>query len=330
MSEEKKFIFAVITYNHSKYIVEHLESIKYLILKYGNGYQFKLVVADDGSKDNTVAVINSWLSKNSNLFFEIVIEADGINRGTCANYTNLWRHINCDLFKVTAGDDVYSFLNLIKEAENLKDNDFISGFPLLLIDGEIKKSKSTIFHMIVTDVIYKNKKFMNRMKQLSVINTPSLFYNLKFLKDKNLFDFIRGFKVTEDYPMMVKIAETYENIKFKQSDNVYVYYRRTAGSTYLVRGSDFDNDKLKVFHEMLSHENSFIGKLLLKSRISCYLSNNPLYKKMFNLNYYVYLFRIVGNLLTVMKRYSELRIDESMHKLHYFHIKTESEKFILK
>lgn len=330
MSEEKKFIFAVITYNHGEYIVEHLESIKYLILKYGDGYQFKLVVADDGSKDNTIDIIKQWLSKNETLFFEVVIEADGVNRGTCINYTNLWKHINCELFKVTAGDDVYSFLNVIKEAEGLKENDFISGFPLLLIDGEIKKSKATIFHMIATDVIYKNRKFIERMKQISVINTPSLLYNSKFLKDRRLFDFIRSFKVTEDYPMMVKIAETYDDIKFKQADEVFVYYRRTAGSTYLVRGSDFDNDKLKVFNEMLSNENTLLGKFLLKNRIKCYLSDNLLYKKMFNFNYYLYLLRIVACSLILIKRYLKVRVDVDMHKAHYLYLRSESRKYLLK
>ena len=325
--EEKLFIFAVITYNHGKYIIEHLESIKFQILKHGLGYKFKLVLADDGSKDNTIAIVNLWLSKNSNLFSEVIIEADGVNRGTCINYTNLWSHINSDHFKITAGDDVYSFLNLIKEAANLKNNDFISGLPLLLVDGEIQKSNSTIFHMIATDVIYKDKSFMNRMKQISVINTPSLFYNSKFVRDIKLLNFIREFRVTEDFPMMARIAETYKNIKFKQADQVYVYYRRTTGSTYLVRGSDFDKDKLQIFNHLLSVEKSFFGKMLLKNRMACYFSNNKFFKRLLNFNYYIYMFKIFINFKEVIINYFNVKINVKLHQAHYYHLKNESQKY---
>lgn len=326
---EKKFIFAVITYNHSKYIIEHLESIKYLISKYGVGYRFKLVIADDGSKDNTIDLARFWISKNSNLFLEVIIEADGVNKGTCVNYTNLWKHIDSDFFKITAGDDVYSFENIIKVADELKDNDFISGMPLILIEGEIKKSSSTIFFMLATDIIYKKDKYMKRMSQISVINTPSLLYNSKFLKDTDLFNFIRKFKVTEDYPMMVKIAETYNNIKFKQSENIYVYYRRTSNSTYLVRGAEFDNDKLKMFEHMLSVEKGIFSKLLLENRIACYQSNNSFFKMFFNLNYYVFFIKIFFNLRKILKQYMRIKADENIHQKHYFFLKSEAGKYIL-
>ena len=248
MKKNKKFTFGVITYNHSNYIVEHLESIKFLIKNYGEDYSFKLVVADDGSRDNTVELINSWLSANEGLFENQVIMGDGKNRGTCVNYTNIWPHIDSELFKITAGDDVYSYLNIIEEANKLLGNDFISGVPLLLIDGVLSKSNSTVFNLVATDKIYKKKKFLSRLRQISLINTPSLIYNLKFVKDVSLYEFIRTFKVTEDFPMMLKIATSYSNVKFIQSNNVYIYYRRTAGSIYLVRAVDYDNDKLKVFN----------------------------------------------------------------------------------
>lgn len=329
MIKEKKFIFGVITYNHSKYIVEHLESIKYLINKYGNNYSFKIVLADDGSMDNTVMRARSWLSENNNLFESMVILSDGVNRGTCLNYTNLWEHIDSPLFKITAGDDVYSFLNIIEEAENLEGNDFISGIPLMLINGRIKKSVSTIVHMLATDVIYRNKKFIDRMKQISVINTPSLLYNIRFIKNENLFKFIRKFKVVEDFPMHVKIAEDYKSVRFKQVDKVYIYYRRTGGSTYLVRGSEFEVDKLNVFRHMLLCEKSLLDRIMLKNRISCFLSESKVFRAIFNFNYYVYFIRFVFNFFEIIRIYKKLCINVKEHQLHYLFIKGESDKFLL-
>ena len=50
----RDFTFIVITYNHEEFILEHLESIKFLINHYGHGINFTISVADDASKDNTL------------------------------------------------------------------------------------------------------------------------------------------------------------------------------------------------------------------------------------------------------------------------------------
>ncbi|WP_207272266.1 glycosyltransferase family A protein, partial [Pseudomonas sp. GW460-12] len=264
---KENFTFSVITFNHESYIIEHLESIRFLIENFGSAYNFNLIIADDGSRDRTIELANQWLVVYKALFSNIKVLADGTNRGTCFNYTRLWPLIEGDLFKITAGDDVYSCINIFKETERLRHNDFFSGLPLLLIDGKIGESRSTIFHILATDVIYKGKKLIERLKGISSINTPSLFCNKKFLKDKKLFDFINSYSVTEDFPMMVKIASTYENTNFIQSKEIYIYYRRTSGSTYLIRGSDFDLDKLKIFDYMLSNEKRWPDRLILKNRI---------------------------------------------------------------
>lgn len=50
----------VVSYNHSKYIRENLDSIK--AQTYPN---IELIVADDASKDNSVEVFEAWLSENN-------------------------------------------------------------------------------------------------------------------------------------------------------------------------------------------------------------------------------------------------------------------------
>jgi len=331
MKSNKKFIFVVLTYNHSEYILEHLESIKFLILNYGTGYDFKLVIADDGSRDRTVELIKLWINGNSQLFVEIVIEGDGKNRGTCKSFTNTWKHVDSEYFKVTAGDDVYSFENLIAQADSLSQNDFVSGVPLLLIGGQIKKSAFLIFNIFATDVIYSRlPNFIDRLEGISVINTPSLFYNIKFLKNADVLNFINLCKVTEDFPMLVKIAEIYKCLSFNQTDKVFVYYRRTPGSTFLIRGTDFDSDKLKVFKHMLANEKSSLKKILLRNRIACYQSKNPITKKMRNLNYYIYLFRVLKNLPKILSKFFQFNSYEDRHKIHYSIIQTEALKYLNK
>lgn len=322
------FIFAVITYNHSAYILEHLESIKFLIHKYGADFNFKLVIADDGSKDKTVELIHFWLNQNTDLFFDFIFLSDGINRGTCVNYTNLWQYIDSPYFKITAGDDVYSCLNIFEEAFKLDSNDFISGIPLILTDQKITKSNSTIFHMLATDIIYKKSQFIDRLRKISVINTPSLFYNLKFLKNTQLYDFIRTFKVTEDFPMVVKIAGLYSDVKFMQSPKVLIYYRRTSGSTYLIRGSDFDRDKLQIFNYMLSTEKGWFNKIAIQSRIQCYLSNNKVYKIVYNLNYWIYLKDIALCFPVIIWTFFKINVNIDIHQNHYNELKIKSDRLL--
>lgn len=325
---KENFTFAILTFNHESYIIEHLESIRFLIENFGSAYSVNLILADDGSRDRTIELANQWLLVHKALFSDIKVLADGSNRGTCFNYTRLWPLIEGDRFKITAGDDVYSCVNIFEDVERLKHNDFFSGLPLLLIDGKLGHSRSTIFHILATDVIYKGKKLIERLKGISSINTPNLFCNKKFLQDKNLFDFIKSYSVTEDFPMMVKIANSYENITFVQTRKVYVYYRRTSGSTYLIRGSDFDKDKLKVFDYMLSNEKNWLGRLVLRNRIYCYKLDNTLLKSLLNIGYYSYLFKLTANVFSIARTCSKSPSATQIHQAHYDLIAKNANTFL--
>lgn len=323
----EKFIFGIMTYNHENYIIEHLESIKYLICSYGRDLSFKLVLADDGSKDKTVLLAKSWLQHNNSLFAEVVIIADGNNCGTCINYTNIWEHIDSPNFKITAGDDVYSYVDQFA-IPSMSDSDYISGMPLLLVGKDILNSKSVIFHTIATKFIFKGRSFKDRLNEISVMNTPNLFYPLKFIRNKNVFDFIRRFKVTEDFPMMVKVSEEYISTDFQQLDEVLVYYRRTSGSAYLIREADFNNDKVVLFNHLISHEPSIWKKLLLKNRLWCYQSSNSILKKLLNLNYYIYFLRLFLNLPFILRSFCKLNTNLKGHQHHYDTIALSASRFL--
>lgn len=322
------FTFAILTFNHEAYIIEHLESIRFLVENFGSAYNINLILADDGSRDQTVALAELWLLAHSELFSTIKILGDGVNRGTALNYTRIWPLIEGERFKITAGDDIYACVNLFQEVERLKHNDFFSGLPLLLINGEIRNSRGTIFNILATDVLYKKKKFITRLQGISSINTPNVFCSKKFLTDNELSEFIQRHSVTEDFPMMVKIADSYANISFYQSSEIYVYYRRTAGSTYLVRGSDFDLDKLKVFNYMLSRETKWLKRLLLQNRIFCYNLDNKILKKLLNAGYYIYFFQTIAHALPIYKAYSKAIPNIAVHQAHYDYITKNAHDFI--
>lgn len=85
----KKFTFGILCYNQQKYVIEHLESIKLLINKYGKDVVCSLVVSDDHSRDNTVSNIKLWVDKNRYLFDKVSIIANKKNLGIVKNYLQL-------------------------------------------------------------------------------------------------------------------------------------------------------------------------------------------------------------------------------------------------
>ncbi|EPL0743472.1 MULTISPECIES: glycosyltransferase family 2 protein [Morganellaceae] len=64
---------AVITYQSSSTILETLDSI---VNQTYSPKNIELIISDDGSKDNTVQVIQSWLKKYKNLFYDVKVFAN--------------------------------------------------------------------------------------------------------------------------------------------------------------------------------------------------------------------------------------------------------------
>ena len=136
---QTSFSFLVITYNHELYIIEHLESIKYQIELYGRGYTIDILINDDCSNDRTVELIEKWFNINKALFNRVVVKTNNINKGTCSSVTNLLLLIETKAFKLTAGDDIYSFENIFDAAIVDDKTAFISGFPFYIENNDLKE-----------------------------------------------------------------------------------------------------------------------------------------------------------------------------------------------
>lgn len=310
------FTFVVISYNHQEYIIEHLESIKYQVQTYASERKIKLVIADDGSRDKTLELAQFWVELNQNLFAEVVIQSDGINRGTCLNYTKTWPEIDSKFFKITAGDDVYSSEDIFEFVEELENLDLLSGMPLLLVDNKIKKSSNMIFHIFSSFFIYKGD-FLKRMKRLSSTNTPSLFFSKDILALPGLADFINQYRVVEDFPMQIKIGESIRPLRFVQSSRVMVYYRRTQGSTYLIRNDDFSLDKISQFEYLISSDGNYFSKVFLKNRIYCFNIENKYLRIVLNLNCILYFINVVLNLPNTLSAMYEAQFPVTAYQKHY-------------
>ena len=77
----RNYVFGILAYNQEQYIVETLESIKFQKIQYGADLEVSLIITDDASKDQTVAVANAWIAKNREYFSNVHVIANEKNQG---------------------------------------------------------------------------------------------------------------------------------------------------------------------------------------------------------------------------------------------------------
>lgn len=311
------FTFIVLTYNHEKFILEHLESIKFLIVKYGQGIRCEIIIADDASKDGTVKLASKWLKANAALFVKVTLLSEGINKGTCKNFTSAVERVTTEHCKVTAGDDVYSYENLFEAYSDIEDYHLMSGVPLNLIESIIKPSSFDLFNLIATDCVYKSDDYSDRLKFISFFNAPNFLHNGKVLKNKIILDFVNQFTVTEDYPFAIKAAEVFKPFKFKLKLKTYVYYRRTSNSTYLIKNDIFTKDKLALFTYLVDNEPNLIKRIVIQNRLFCFSMKNRYLKKLLNVSIYLYGIFILINIIEIYSIFSKSKKEIHSHQAHY-------------
>jgi len=311
------FTFLALAYNHEKYIIEHLESIKYLVESYGSSINCKLIINDDCSKDRTIELIDEWLNQNPSLFHAVVKLYNKDNFGTCASVINMLAHVDTPYLKLTACDDVYSFENIF-ESMVLEDGvAILSGYPLALIGGELSLDKKDIYSIAASDVIYTNRPLIDRFKYLSNNNAPNIFYNHKYLTDERVLSFLKNFDVVEDWPIQIAIAENFPSAKYKQVDKVFVYYRRTLNSTYLVAGNRFYEDQCKAYNYLICKESNILYKYILKSRLLCFNLNNPHFNKILNIAFYKFVLSVIFKFLKINTLQKKIDLKLVKHQVHY-------------
>lgn len=321
------FTFCVLTYNHSDYIIEHLESIKYQVKKYGRGVDCSLIINDDASKDDTVIKIEGWLVKNSKLFKSVKKIVNNANVGTCQSVINIVKALDTDFCKITAGDDVYTFNNIFDFISKDTNYSLTSGIPLRVVDGVVKVSFFEVFNYFASDQIYKNEPLLKRLANLSIVNAPNLFYSVKYLRNKRVLEFLKRFDVVEDLPLQVAIAEADSQSKLVSTKVPIVFYRRTPGSAYLVASKRFNNDQVKMFEYLIdlhSKRGQNFQVFLLKNRKYLFISKqNPL-KALLNFSKYIYLFKLVYHLPSIIREYRNFKLNLKDYQAYFEEVRLAS------
>jgi glycosyltransferase involved in cell wall biosynthesis len=318
------FAFLVVAYNHQDFILEHLESIKYLVQTHGEGIEVDLIVNDDYSKDQTRSLVDSWLQINEGLFRYVKTLYNPKNMGTCASVNNMLTHMVAEHCKVTAGDDVYSFENIFELTKHDSDVAMVSGRALYLLGDALGFDRRSNLLTTATQVIYQNDSLLHRLKHFSYINAPNLKYATECILHPKVSAHLQRFDVTEDWPLQIAIARQFPERRFKLIDEVLVYYRRTAGSTFIVANQRFVNDKVMIYDDLIQDESNWFERLRLRSRRFCFKTKNRLSRKLLNLDLYFFVLSFAFNAYQILMERVQSKCTLPVHKMHYLGIKTRA------
>lgn len=321
------FAFLVLAYNHEKYIIEHLESIKYLVLSHGEGWDIDLIISDDCSRDQTRQIIDKWLAANSIIFRYVKTIYNIKNLGTCASVENILANLVAEHCKLTAGDDVYSFENIFTLTREQSKYSIISGRPLHLVDNKLKYDIFTNIMMSITQVIYRNTKVLHALKHFSYINTPNVIYARQCLMHESVRQYLQHYDVVEDWPIQISIARQFPERGYSLIDKVFVYYRRTLGSAYIVANQRFLADKIAIYNDLIKLEDSWLERIRLRSRKICVGDKYRFFKKFLNMDLYAFILASIFNIFKIIERHKLVKSDVAEHVIHYEFIKKSSLEF---
>ena len=323
----KSFAFLVLAYNHESYILEHLESIKYLVLKYGHDIDVDLIINDDCSSDRTQKLVDKWLHINVGLFRFIKTLYNSHNIGTCAGVSNMLKHVTTDRCKLTAGDDVYSFENIFATTNYESDVAMLSGRALFLHEDSLGIDPLNSLLVTATQAIYKNKPLISRFKHFSSNNAPNILYATECLLHPEVLSQLQFYDVTEDWPLQVGIAHQFPRRKFELINEVLVYYRRTIGSTYIVANQRFVKDKINMYNYLIANDHNWVERMRLRSRRYCFGVKGKVLKKIINIDFYFFAINFIMRIKTIWNLEKRINIDIERHRRHYLRIRKNSDAF---
>lgn len=326
------FTFCILAYNHKDYIIEHLESVKYLVSNFGYKRIINLIVNDDASSDGTSEYIDMWLLENGCIFDNVKKIYNVNNLGTCESLVNICNYLDTDICKITAGDDVYSCENIFEFIDSYDYNsNIVSGMPIRLYDMCVKDSFLEKFNYFASDIVYKNNNLITRLSSPSIINAPNLFYPVKFLKNKNVIEIVSNYDVVEDLPLQIAIAKNYSDASIISTSTPIVLYRRTIGSTYIVANKRFVKDQLLIFDYLINifeTKNKIFNVLLLKNRKLVFRLRRFNISKFLNFPLLIYIFRAFYSFFFVVSKYNKASSDLIIYQKHYDYIKKQSDIFL--
>ena len=243
-----EFTFVVITYNQQKYIIEHLESIKNQIIKYGANYRNYLVVGDDCSTDLTLYYLEQWLKRNNDLFCKVTINKQNKNGGIVNNYLSSIKIVETEMFTIIAGDDIYADNDIYSAAS--QSNFVYTPRISFSSKGDVYGEDLWLFKKCMLTHKTINEEMLSFLRYKMVVDTNALIWR-KLFCSTSFFQEIAKFKWIEDYPTMISILQN-KNINPTLYFKPIMLYRDDSGisnNSRHAKKTEYNIEEEKCFKE---------------------------------------------------------------------------------
>ena len=236
----------VITYNSSRTILETLESAQ------SQSYDpIELIIADDGSNDNTVELCRDWIKTNGDRFVRCELIAADCNKGIAANFNRAWKSAQGEWVKSIAGDDVLM-------PDCIRQNvEFVTGKDCKIVFSTIKafKNDKDNKHTFLFDLpMNEEKPFFSlsakdQYEALLIDNlgptAPSSFIHSDLLKEVGYAN--ENFPFLEDYPLWLELTKRGHQLVLLDCPTIYYRFEDSITRNKGIYASSFYFFSLKKF-----------------------------------------------------------------------------------
>lgn len=224
MKDKGLVTVGIVTYNSSKYIIAALDSVKNQTYE-----QIELIVSDDCSTDNTVALVQEWMETNKSRFTKVKLLTSEVNTGVAANCNRMRKIYHGEWRKDMAGDDV---LDRSCVELNMK---YVTAHP----EANVVLSNSRVFYddsnetyiqkpgIPVDDFFMKSaeEQFESLVQFEVYLNPNTLFMKSSLIEE---FPVEERFKYMDDRPFYWSLVSA--GIRLHYLPEITVNYRKHAGA----------------------------------------------------------------------------------------------------
>lgn len=254
----------IVTYNASKFIIEALESA------FEQSYpELHLIVSDDASGDNTLAIVASWIAQErvQKRFRTIQLLKVAQNTGVSANCNRVIHAAQTDWIKFHAGDDILlptciednmKYVSNHTEAKILFSQ--IQVYQDTFYAANLVKTTPASFPNNLFDPDFDASKQFQILCQSDRIHfTPSYMFHKAALAQVGFYD--ESERLVEDYPMWLKLTKA--GIRLHYFHKPTVGYRIHAQATNNTGAVLFKPSVINAFKIRKKYAHPFLPKMLV-------------------------------------------------------------------
>ena len=226
----------VASYNNSRFIRETLDSIKCQTYPC-----VELIIVDDCSKDNSVAIIQQWIKDNPSVNARLLMHS--ANKGICGACNTILNSATGEYMSIVGSDDVYMprkveiQVSLFRE---LSSDYAIIHSDIYVIDSEGNVEANTQMNSSEPSFVAAEGNVFDALLERNQISAPSVMLRTAAVREVGGYDEGLNF---EDWDMWLRLSHKY---KAKFSDYISVKYRVLATSAWNTRGSIFYISSIKI------------------------------------------------------------------------------------